>query len=859
MEAEAVDPDRQNAANGVIAAANIGTANPKAMVAGFKYKGTVPSQIPVIFNPDSGSLSVKGSYVNWDEMKKTMFSGNSKLLKKVITMLIGSEEGGDTNKTNTERPSQAVPAGETARRGAFDDGRGLGGDQAREATVNAFVNMGRLLPEALEKAGLNPSKYGRLLVGAYNESFESKLSKSNKYLVIDKASGFFKFEEGTLDNATIVGVAETMEDMLKAMSKGDKGCPTREGPYEQTFLDNIKKTKRGDIVITPDGADISQSLVFTDDTRGRRKKESGTMKDVINKAFELCGEKIPVINILDAVGEGGSSDNNTMGTGYEMFQKIAALSINIERMEGDGVAIPDDLEKEYKKTRIEFNEKMKKLSELTSIAFKIEREVGLTPEDKAFLDKIKEQFNPIKDENGDPIPGEDTPLLLKMAQLSVTIMRDRNPKFVTEAGGETKFGSRQDIREYYSTEKEGRAALKKAGLDVSSFSMNTLQEMIDGDHMTDSEAKAAIAVGLATDLETQVAVLITSLKFYKDVNHINLGGGSTKTFNDMMEEDLHDTYDWRNKTGVGYKQTGPYLKLINTMLDDLKGPGETPEAVWESMQKYAKDLRVIENTIGSIEAKTTVKGAYRKITVTSSERFTDEVLNQLNTNNNYTDLTTGVKKRIITRIKALINSKENYTREALYSTIQSEVSTMLTHAKVEKDLNTDLRKNETEEKRDTRVKNAQRWLAAKAYHAGGSNDPKLNETAVSRQTGNSYVYNRNKLLKKVVNGEGGWKIDMEKSNFEDGLVIYSGNNKASITLSTNTVPTRSKEDNETIDERRSVNSKTTLTANGPTQAGEDKQPNKRIVPQTSSTILQALGSLYEALGIIKEKVRLLNT
>ena len=786
--------------------------------------------------------------------------------------LFSEDEGGDTNKTNTVRPSQAVPAGVTASQGAFGDDEN--GESAREATISVFENIGRILPEALVVAGLDPSKYGRLFVGAPNESFESKLSKSNKYLVIDKASGFFKFEEGTLDNATVVGVAKTMEDMLDSLKMercksgafGDDDPTLEPDPFKETFLDNIKKTKRGDIVITPNGADISQSLVFTDDTRGRRRKGSGTMKDVINKAFELCGEKIPVINILDAVGEGGSSDNNTIGTGYEMFQKIAVLSVHIERIKKEGKPIPDALAKEYKKTRIEFSEKMKKLSKLTSISFKTEREVGLTTEDKAYLDKLKEQFEPIKDENGDPIPGEDTPLLIKMAQLSVTIMKDRNPKFVTEAGGETKFGSRQDIREYYSTEKEGRDALEKAGLDVSSFSMKTLQEMIEGGHMTDSEAQAALAVGLATDLKTRVAVLITSLKFYKDVNHVTLGGGSTKTFNDMMEEGLMQpiiALGTSRRAGARARAkaaslTGPHLKLINTMLDDLEkgknedGSTETSEDAWKAMQKYASGLKKVETTINKIPSKAKVitdSGTTERLYVNSAERFADTVEEELRSGNSYKELTTGTKKRIMSRIKLLKNSKENYTKEALYSTIQSEVSTMLIHAKVEKDLNSG---------DEARVKNAQRWLAAKAYHAGGSNDPKLNETAVSRQTGNSYVYNRNKLLKKVVNGKENWKIDMEKSNFEDGLVIYS-NGKKSLTLSTNTVPTRSKEDNETIDERRSVNSKTTLTANGPTQAGEDKRKDKREVSQNSSTILQALGSLYEALGIIKEKVRLLNT
>ena len=832
LEAEAVDPNRFKAANDVLAAANISTANPDVMVNGFKDKGTVPSQIPVKFNPDTGSLSVNRTYVNWDEMKKTMASNDSKLLKKVITMLIGSEEGGDTDKTKTEKVSQALPAGATIENGAFES------DKAREDTVSAFDRMGRILPKAFENAELDPSKYGSLFVGATNESFEKRLSESNKFLIYNEEFEGYEFVEGVLSDATVVGVAETMENMLEALSKGKKGeCPTRGGPYEQIFTDNIKKTKRGEIVITPEGGDISQGLVFTDDTRGRRKN-LGTMKDVINKAFELCGEKIPEIDVLDAIGEGGKSDNQTIGTGFEMFQKLAALSMNINRLKSDNKAIPKDLKAEFELTKEKFAKKMEGLSIRTAKAFAMQKKVGLTPDDSAVLNELKDLFGVPK--------GETTSLFINMVKMSMVIINDRNPKFVTEAGGETKFGNRQDIREYYSTEKEGKAALKKAGLDDSNFSMKTLQEMIEGGHMSKREAKAAIAVGLATDLETKIAVLKTSLKFYKDINHVTLGGGSNNTYNQMMEEGLN---------------VSSHSKLINTMLDDLKDPGETSEDAWKSMQDYASGLKKIEDTIGGIPSKVDVitdSGTTKRLYVNSAERFADTVADKFAKDSNYKELSTGAKKKIMSRIKLLKNSRANYTDDALYKTIQSEVSTMLIYAKVEKDLNPNKLENETEKMKNARVKNAQRWLASKVYHAGGSDDPKLNETAVSRVTGDSYVYNRNKLLKKVVNGEDDWKVDMEKSNFEDGLVIYSSGKK-NLTLSTNTVPTRSKEDGKTVAERKSVNSKTTLTVNGPTQSGEDKQPNKRKVSQTSSTILQALGSLHEALGLIKEKVRLLNT
>lgn len=822
LEAEAVDP-RVNTASQVIANGNLQQSG--GVMTGMLPKADGGETKATLYS--TGSILIGGANAKWDG--QTLSPGkNQEQFKKILTMLAGPGGGDDTNKTKPEYVSQALPAGETARRGVFSDD--AKGKQAREDTVSAFDRMGRILPEALEKAGLDPSKYERLFVGATNESFEKRLSESNKFLIYNEEVDGYEFVEGVLSDATVVGVAKTMENMLEAMSKGKKGeCPTKGGPYEQLFTDNIKKTKRGEIVITPEGGDISQGLVFTDDTRGRRKN-LGTMKDVINKAFELCGEEIPEIDVLGAIGEGGKSDNNTIGTGFELFQKLAVISINIDRLNSENTPIPKVLRKELERTKLEFLEKMKGLTEATAKAFKVQREVGLTPEDSAFINNLRELFEIPK--------GEDTTLLRRMAELSMTIMKDRNPKFVTEAGGETKFGNRQDIREYHSTEEEAEAALKKAGLDPENYAMKTLQEMIEGGHMSKREAQAALSVGLAPDLETRIAVLKTSLKFYKDINHVTLGGGSNNTYNQMMEEGLEGS---------------PHSKLINTMLDALKDSDETSEDAWKSMQNYAKDLKSIEDTIGGIPSKVTVttdRGSTERLYVNSAERFADTVADKFAKDSNYKELSTGAKKKIMSRIKLLKNSNAKYTDDALFSTIQNEVSTMLIHAKVEKDLNSG---------DETRVKNAQRWLASKAYHAGGSDDPKLNETAVSRVTGDSYVYNRNKLLKKVVNGKEGWKIDSKKSKFEDGLVVYSGNNGAIVTLSTNTVPTRSKEDGKTVAERKSVNSKTTLTLNGSTQGNEDKQPNKRKVSQTSSTILQALGSLHEALGLIKEKVRLLNT
>ena len=794
------------------------------------FKGTSQNSNPTVGTTPSGK-SV-GVYLTRNGVPKGGYMGDDGQVERYQYNLDDPEglnnfyglfsEGGDTDKPKTEKVSQATPAGATIGNAAFES------DEAREDTVSAFDRMGRILPEALEKSGLDPSKYGRLFVGATNESFEKRLSESNKFLIYNEEVDGYEFVEGVLSDATVVGVAETMENMLESLSNGE--CPAGGGDiYEQTFTDNIKKTKRGEIVITPEGGDISQGLVFTDDTRGRRKN-LGTMKDVINKAFELCGQEIPEIDVLGAIGEGGKSDNNTIGTGFELFQKLAAISINIDRLTSENTPTPKALRKELERTKLEFLEKMKGLTEATAKAFKVQREVGLTPDDSAFINNLRELFE---------IPeGEDTTLFIRMAELSMTIMKDRNPKFVTEAGGETKFGNRQDIREYYSTEKEGKAALKKAGLDDSNFSMKTLKEMIEGGHMSKREAQAALSVGLAPDLETPVAVLKTSLKFYKDLNHVTLGGGSNNTYNQMMEEGLEGS---------------PHSKLINTMLDDLKGPGETSEDAWESMQNYAKDLKSIEDTIGGIPSKVTVttdRGSTERLYVNSAERFADTVADKFAKDSNYKELSTGAKKKIMSRIKLLKNSNAKYTDDALFSTIQNEVTNMLTYAKVEKDLNSG---------DPATARNAQRWLASKAYHAGGSDDPKLNETAVSRVTGDSYVYNRNKLLKKVVNGKEGWKIDSNKSKFEDGLVVYSGKNGAIVTLSTNTVPTRSKEGGKTVAERKSVNSKTTLTLNGSTQGNEDKQPNKRKVSQTSSTILQALGSLHEALGLIKEKVRLLNT
>ena len=103
------------------------------------------------------------------------------------------------------------------------------------------------------------------------------------------------------------------------------------------------------------------------------------------------------------------------------------------------------------------------------------------------------------------------------------------------------------------------------------------------------------------------------------------------------------------------------------------------------------------------------------------------------------------------------------------------------------------------------------------------------------------------MLRDIVKGKGGWDINTDKSNFSKGLIVYSSGD-ANVALNTNPKPSRTK------GQKTIVNNETTLSVNKATNQRYDKRKSK----ENSSTIVKALDGLREALGIIQEKVAVID-
>tara|TARA_Y100001937_G_scaffold12322_1_gene15632 strand:+ start:3040 stop:5556 length:2517 start_codon:yes stop_codon:yes gene_type:complete len=804
------DPSRIAAASEKIRNSGIGKTSNALTIPGF-VRGQ-PQNINLKYTPETGNLSVHNrGLVKWQPGAQISPS-DPQQFKRAITFLLGPEperEKEEKEETEDERLDReyketvgegAIP-GEAVSEGNFQT------EEARQDAAGAFQRMARFLKSAMTNIGLgSPEKFKLIkssFFGKRIESLEKRIAESNKFLVFNQEFNGFVFEDGELIDGQIVGISETLENMMKSLATSS--CP--EG--EQSFTKNIAKTSRGELVFSPHAdASINEALVFTDD--------KGTLKNVIEEAFKGCGfeEGIPEISILSQE-TGGNSDNNTLGTGFEMFQKLASITFQASRLKAEGKKIPSEVISELAYVADKLQKKMKGLSAAARTAFIVQQTAGLSPEDSALVNDLKDLLTDTDDDG--------ISLYKKMLEFSFTILKDRNPTYITEAGQETKFGKRQDIREYYKTADEARKALEKSGLNPNNYSMMTLQQLIDSGAMTERDAKVAIALGLTPNKNSEVAVAITSMKAYKSLKRVTWGKGSENTYLEMMDEEFDE---------------GPHAQLIKTMLDDMGVPDAKKKEAWDEMREYHKKLSEVHDTLNDIPLTSDVLLSTGKgIKVNSGDLLADQINDYLIKNSTYDELTTGDKKeinKIVNRLRKEPQYK-NYTAEALFGRLKKEVATLVTHRQLEKDL-----KNA-----DTKQA-ALRSLLSKTYHAGGSDDSKLNETAFGWAEARTHVLSRNEVLRDIARGRKGWGVDFENSQFSKGIVKFSSGD-ADVTINTTAKATRNK-----TGPRSFINNETTLTVGEATNDMYDTRESKSL--NASTAILKSLSKLHEALAVIEKKV-----
>jgi hypothetical protein len=745
-------------------------------------------------------------------------TGNDQKFKALLTALVGEEKVDPetlTDEEKAEREKQELEAsyqrtvGEGVAPGVTLSMGNFQSEEAKEDAVRALQSMVAYAEGAFNRLGLNVNKYKSYFFGGRSESLEKRISESNKFLTYNEEFKGYVFEDGELIDDQIVGITETLENMMKSLAT--ETCP--EG--EQSFTKNIAQTSRGEIVLSPHAdASLNEALVFTDNR--------GELNKVVSEAFKSCGfpDGIPQINILSEE-TGGNSDNNTLGTGFELFQKLAILVNRSSEIKKAGGELPSDVAAELNLVARNLQKKMAGLSASARTAFIVQKTAGLSPEDSALVNDLKDLLTETDDDG--------ISLYKKMLEFSMAIVRDRNPGYITEAGQETKFGQRQDIREYYSTPEEARDALARSGLNPDNFRMLTIGELQERGYITDRDARAMLALNIAPDENTPIAVAKTSMKAYKSLKRVTWGKGSENTYLEMMEGEL---------------EGDNYSDLTNTMLDDFGVAEENRQAEWDRMRKYhQRTIADVHRTIESVPLNTdALTDTGVKVAVKSGDIFAQDIAGWLSKNSTYKELVSGSVGEISKICNRVIKEKsKTYTKEAVYARLQKEVATFLTHKKLQQDLNSS--------KASTR-QDALRSILSKAYHAGGSDDSKLNETAFGWAEARTHVLSRNDVFRDIARGRKGWDIDFDGSDFGKGIIHFSSG-PAKLFLNTIAKATRTKKD-----KRGNINNEATLIVNEEASDMYDKREKKNL--NASTEILKALGKLHEALAVIEKKVSVFN-
>lgn len=756
----------------------------------------------------SNGITLKGS----DDFSERNLRNSRSKISQLINVWFGSEEELTDEEIARKQAGEGAVAGDTiVEEGNFANDEE--GNAARDAVRGIFQSIAAHLETAASKLGFKDAKEIKtFFYGKKKESLELRLAKSDKYLEYDEETGSYVFKDSVLEDSQIVGVSEVIRNMVASVNEGK--CPAG----EESFTDNIKKTKRGELVISPHkNASMGEALVFSDD--------KDQLKPIFEKAFELCGfDSMPVANIItDDIG--GNSDNNIIGTGAEEMRRLGALVQTRERIKKSGREPSEKLSQMINREMRALMAKLSKLKEGTKKAFIRASESGISPEDSELLAAMRELTS-----------GDEGRLLMAMLRQNLKEVEKDGLSLITTAGQETRGGNRQDVREYYDSDTV-EETLAAAGLDPDNYDMVPVSSLIP-DSMSEEEAQIAIETGLIDNLSDPVAVCKVSMKVYRNLKHITLGKGWANSHREMMQEER----------GAG----GLHDKLIDTMLDDLGVEEEGKDEAWREMQEYNQDMLNISNTVESVPAETTVLTKDgKKIKVDSAKTYCDALEDRLMKDKDYQSLTAGEVKHIRSRILAVRKAAQgNYSIDAAYARLTQDVSVMLQHQKVQRDL---------QSKDPSTRRKAHRYLVAKMYHAGGSNDPKLVESAKGYLDGQRITYRRNDILRKIASQKDGWEIDTEESNFLEGNIVFRGPDHEGQTpkVGMQTTPSASRSKRE---ERSNVNTITTLGINNAGMRSEERKPPELPTPeqQTSQTMIKAIGTLHEALCIVNKKIRFIN-
>ena len=532
---------------------------------------------------------------------------------------------------------------------------------------------------------------------------------------------------------------------------------------------------------------------------------SGSQKDIIDNMIRKsnCPE-IPTVSIIRDSGGKISSENNTRGTALEKTAELLALSRRLRKLQGvEGV----DRQK-VEQMIIEMERDIR--SDILSLNRTKETWLDLA-ENTAIPEESQAEFDYLQS-----VLQDQGRLIIAMATVARASSEERNPDFVFQAGGVVGGGRKQDSVEMWTDLKAAKAAFKKStGTTPKRGELRAVRAEDVYKQFGEEEKFKELLDAKLIDENTKVYVTEVSYKnLFRSADGTaggtNLGGGRDSDIDAYM-----------NGGGDSGELFSTFMDAAQ-MTDDEKSEFDD---IHRQQMNIREQLDSLSNNI-----VTTVDG--EEVTVDALSDLVDATLTNIRNNSTYDEAN---NDQFRTRLLRLADDYKNASPDAKPNLERQMKKELLGPM-----LMSNLRRNKDS-------KSAQFYALALMYKGGGSRNKNTLLQVNNLNTGTSYVSTQNHQFEQIAKsiregGDDGFNFNVRGKAFSFNK---KGDKNASVRLEWNS-----------DDRKWDCSESETMTTKYAQTSRAMFNPEGR---QDASIVWDALSKLQEALVIIKEKVRILDT
>ena len=531
----------------------------------------------------------------------------------------------------------------------------------------------------------------------------------------------------------------------------------------------------------------------------------GTQKAIIdNMIRESNCPEIPIVSIIRDSGGKISSENNTRGTALEKPAELFALSRRLRKLQG----VEDVDRQKVEQMIIEMERDIR--SDILSLNRTKETWLDLA-ENTAIPEESQAEFDYLQS-----VLQDQGRLIIAMATVARASSEERNPDFVFQAGGVVGGGRKQDSVEMWTDLKAAKAAFKKStGTTPKRGELRAVRAEDVYKQFGEEEKFKELLDAKLIDENTKVYVTEVSYKnLFRSADGTaggtNLGGG--------RDSDIDAYMNGGGDSGELFYT----FEQAAQMTDDEKSEFDD---IHRQQMNIREQLDSLSNNI-----VTTVDG--EEVTVDALSDLVDATLTNIRNNSTYDEAN---NDQFRTRLLRLADDYKNASPDAKPNLERQMKKELLGPM-----LMSNLRRNKDS-------KSAQFYALALMYKGGGSRNKNTLLQVNNLNTGTSYVSTQNHQFEQIAKsiregGDDGFNFNVRGKAFSFNK---KGDKNASVRLEWNS-----------DDRKWDCSESETMTTKYAQTSRAMFNPEGR---QDASIVWDALSKLQEALGIIKEKVRILDT